>query len=248
MNRLRAFLEDNVLAIVVVAIVVMLAISGIAWTLVAQARWDRDVSESNVRAMQDTVRVYKAENDTLTVAMNLMQFQGEINSDSIAKLGTSLGVATRDLRLTQRALSRAEVAFDSLTATIEADTVIVVAETGDRVATFTVEGPPIEGSAKVVVPPDSTSRPILFQPALTVSPFSFTYALGCTPQRDAVVTFESPSWVRMTPLPGIVAPEVCHGDRPTLGQGFKISFGSFGIGAGVGAAVTTALFAVLGGS
>jgi hypothetical protein len=255
MQRLRAFLEDNVVAIVVIAIVVLIAMGGIAWTLVAQAKWDTSVAEANTRALQDTVRVYQGiaqglegELGEKTRAATLMQEQRTIDSDSIADLGTALGVASAALKLSQRALSRAEVAFDSLVADIEADSIVVVEETGDRIATFTVVGPPIEGTAKVTVPPEESPRRILFQPALTVSPFRFTYALGCTPQFDAVVTFESPSWVRMTPQPGIVAPEICHGDRPTFGQGFKISFGSFGIGAGVGATITAILFGVLGGS
>ncbi len=255
MQRLRAFLEDNVVAIVVIAIVVLIAMGGIAWTLVAQAKWDTSVAEANTRALQDTVRVYQGiaqglegELGETTRATTLMQEQLTINSDSIRGLGTALGVASAALQLSQRALSRAVVAFDSLVADIEADSVIVVEETGDRIATFTVTGPPIEGTAKVTVPPEESPRPILFQPALTVSPFMFTYALGCTPQLDAVVTFESPSWVRMTPQPGIVAPEICHGDRPTFGQGFKISFGSFGLGAGVGATITAILFGVFGGS
>lgn len=255
MQGLRAFLEDNVVAIVVIAIVLLLAMGGIAWTLVAQAKWDTSVAEANTRALQDTVRVYQGiaqglegELGEKTRAATLMQEQRTIDSDSIADLGTALGVASAALQLSQRALSRAEVAFDSLTATIEADSIVVVEETGDRIATFTVEGPPIEGTAKVTVPPEESPRPILFQPSLTVSRFEFTYALGCTPQLDAVVTFESPSWVRMTPQPGIVAPEICHGDRPTLGQGFKISFGSFGLGAGVGSVLTAILFGVLGGS
>ena len=254
MQRLQAFLEDNVVAIMVIAIVVLIAIGSIAWTLVAQARWDRDVSESNVRALQDTVRVYQGiaqglegELGERTRAATLMQEQLTINSDSIRGLGTALGVASAALQLSQRALSRAEVAFDSLIEDIEVDSIIVVEETGDRIATFTVEGPPIEGTAKVIIPPEISLRPILFQPALTVSRFGFTYALGCTPQLDAVVTFESPSWVRMIPQPGIVAPEICHGDRPTLGQGFKVSLGNFVIGAGVGATITAILFGVLGG-
>lgn len=255
MQRIRAFLEDNVVAIVVVALVLLLAMGGIAWTLVAQAKWDTSVAEANTRALQDTVRVYQGiaqglegELGEKTRAATLMQEQLTINSDSIRGLGTALGVASAALQLSHRALSRAEVAFDSLVADIEADSVIFVEETGDRIATFTVEGPPIEGTAKVVVPPEESTRRILFQPALTVSSFTFTYALGCTPQLDAVATFESPSWVRMTPQRGIVAPEICHGDRPTLGQGFKISFGSFGLGAGVGATITAILFGVFGGS
>jgi len=254
MQGLRAFLEDNVVAIVVIAIVVLIAMGGIAWTLVAQAKWDTSVAEANTRALQDTVRVYQGiaqglegELGEKTRAATLMQEQLTINSDSIRGLNTGLGVASRALQLSQRALSRAEVSFDSLVATIPAVTDVVDEVTGERTATFTVEGPPIEGTATVVVPP-TTARPILFQPRLFVTPFGFTYALGCTPQLDAVVTFESPTWVTMTPQRGIVEPEVCHGDRPTLGQGFQISLGNFAIGAGVGSVLTAILFGVLGGS
>ena len=254
MQRIQAFLEDNVVAILVVAAVVLIGISAVAWTLVAQAKWDTSVAEANTRALSDTVRVYQGiakglegELGERTRAATLMQEQLTINSDSISGLNTALGVASSALKLSQRALSRAEVSFDSLFATIEADSAIVVDElTGDRVATFTIEGPPIEGTATVVVQENVQS--IIFQPRLFVSPFEFTYALGCTPELDAVVVFESPAWVRMTPQRGVVAPEVCHGDRPTFGQGFSVSIGNIGIGMGIGAAVTTVLFSLVGGS
>lgn len=258
MQRIRAFLEDNVVAIVVIAIVVLIAVGGIAWTLVAQAKWDTSVAEANTRALQDTVRVYQGTVRSLngeliarTRAATLMQEQRTIDSDSISGLNTALGVASNALDLTHKALSSAKVSFDSLFATIEADSAPTVDEiTGDLLATFTIIGPPIEGTATVAVKKNAEAgvESILFRPRLFVTPFEFTYSLGCTPQLDAVATFESPEWVRMTPRRGMVAPEVCHGDRPTLGQGFSVSLGSFGLGAGVGAAVTAVLFGLMGGS
>jgi len=120
MQGFRAFLEDNVVAIVVIAIVVLIAMGGIAWTLVAQAKWDTSVAEANTRALQDTVRVYQGiaqglegELGEKTRAATLMQEQLTINSDSIQGLNTGLGVASRALQLSQRALSRAEVPFNS---------------------------------------------------------------------------------------------------------------------------------------
>ena len=254
MQRIRAFLEDNVVAILVVAAVVLIGISAVAWTLVAQAKWDTSIAKTNTRALLDTVRVYKGtvaglegELGERTRAATLMQEQRTIDSDSISGLNTALGVASSALDLTHKVISRAKVSFDSLFATIEADSAPTVDEaTGDLLATFTIEGPPIEGTATVVVGENLGS--ILFRPRLFVSPFEFTYDLACTPQLDAVATFESPEWVRMTPQRGVVAPEVCHGDRPTLGQGFSVSIGNIGIGMGIGAAVTAVLFGIVGGS
>lgn len=258
MQRIQAFLEDNVVAILVVAAVVLIGISAVAWTLVAQAKWDTSVAEANTRALSDTVRVYKSvvialngELGERTRAATLMQEQRTIDSDSISGLNTALGVASNALDLTHKALSRAEVSFDSLFATIEADSAPTVDKiTGDIIATFTVTGPPIEGTATVVIQEDVQEqvKSIIFRPRLFVTPFEFTYSLACTPQLDAVATFESPEWVAMTPQRGRVAPEVCHGDRPTFGQGFSVSLGSFGLGAGVGAAVTAVFFGLVGGS
>ena len=252
MGNIKAWLEDHVILLLSGLLLVAIATIGIAWTAVAQAKWDTSVAEANTRAWLDTVRVYKGtvaglegELGERTRAATLMQEQLVINSDSIGELNTGLGVATRALRLSQRALSRAQVSFDSLVADIAADEDVVDSVTGDRTATFIVEGPPIEGTATVVVPP-TLARSIIFQPRLFVTPFEFTYALGCTPQLDAVATFESPSWVSMTPQRGQVAPEICHGDRPTIGEGFSVSVGSLGIGLGIGGLIGAVLTSLVG--
>lgn len=183
-------------------------------------RWDSSVAEANLRTANDTLRVYRASVGSLTVAASIMQFQlpGFDVTDSLSKLQTALGIATRDLDLTNKALTRAEVAFEAVQSSLNQLVEMNVASPQgrhERLAAFVLDEESVAGEIVVTVPAD-TSLAIELETHLQPKPFTLTYALGCTPEKEAVATFETPSWIVATPEKGQVTPEICHGSRPSL--------------------------------
>ena len=205
-------------------------------------RWDRSVAASNLAAEKDTVRIYRSKSDSLTVAASIMQFQlPSFNvTDSIAKLQTSLGIAVRDQELTVKALTRAEVSFEALQSSldqlVEMD---VFSPTGrrERLAAFVLDEEAVAGEIVVTIPAD-TALAVELETHLQPQPFILTYALGCTPLREAVATFETPSWIIAQPRKGQVDPAICHGERPSIfSGGLTITPGGALAGSVVGLAV-----------
>lgn len=208
----------------------------------AGARYDRDVAEANVRAFQDTVRIFQAEAETAgeraTAAATRFQAQREIDNDSILALGNALGEASRTLQLRTRALTEAEVSFESVQASLDSALVEltnVLSPDGrpERVVAFQKETDLVDADIVVTVPWD-TAQSVEVELFATVNPFEMTYSLGCTPENDAVATFQTPDGILATPSQGTVNPEVCFGERPSLGSGFKISMGNMALGALIG--------------
>ena len=225
-----------------VIIVVLLGATALFAYRAAGARYDREVAEANVRAFQDTVRVYQAEaqaeGERATVAANRFQQQRQIDSDSIQRLNTALGRASRDLDLRTRALTEAEVRFERVqasldTALVELTNVRNPEGREERIAAFQEETDLIEADIVVAVPWD-TAQGIEVELVATVKPFDLLYSLGCTPDNDAVATFQTPDGITATPRMGTVDPEVCFGERPSIGSGFSISVGNMFLGALIG--------------
>ena len=183
------------------------------------------------------------------MARSLFQLQQEIDSDSIAQLETALGSAVREQELTVRALERVEVELDRVSSSNLSlvDLLGVLSPSGrpEDLHVHQMEGPPVEGEIVVAVPRD-TALAAEWEVELEVSPFTMTYALGCTTAGDAAATFETPPWVSVTPQQGTVDPLVCQGPRPTLGGGIQFTLGNALVWGGLGAAAGFLLGVVLG--
>ena len=208
----------------------------------AGARYDRDVAEANVRALGDTVRIFRGEaesaDERATVAATRFQEQREINSDSIRQLRTALGRASEQLRLRTRALTEAEVRFDRVqvsldSAMVELSNVFSPQGRPERIAAFQKETDLVDADVVVTVSWD-TAQSIEVELVAMVKPFDLTYSLGCSPENDAVATFEAPEGITATPRMGTVSPEICFGERPSLTSGFKLSVGNMFLRALIG--------------
>ena len=236
-------------------IVALLAIGTVvSITLMRQARYDQRVAEANQRALTAEVQEWQSQAnvaDSLrTVARSMFQLQQEIDRDSIAKLESALGAAVRSQRQTVRALQEARVELDRVVAstTSTVDVVGVTSPEGreENLYVHQMDGPPIEGEIVVTVPRDTTIA-TEWEVRLGVTPFTLTYALGCTPAGDATATFQSPPWVSVTPAQGSVDPLVCQGPRPTLGDGIQFTVGNALVWGGIGAAAGFLIGAFVGG-
>ncbi len=210
----------------------------VAGQLALRAKWDQSVSAANLKAANDTVRVYKDSTNTLTTAAAVMQFQlpSFDVTDSLSKLETALGIATRELELTNKALTRAEVSFDAVQASLNQLVEMNVFDPrgrAERVSAFVLDEELVEGEIVVAVPAD-TALPIEIEARLLPKPFDLTYALGCTPAKEAIATFETPTGIVARPEKGQVDPVICHGSRPSL---FSASLTLTPAGMGVGAAI-----------
>ncbi len=231
---------------------VLLLAAVIAGNFALGAKWDRSLAAANLSAEKDTVRVYRDSTNTLTTAAAVMQFQipNFDVTDSLSKLQSALGMATRDLELTNKALTKAEVDFQVVLADytrLVEMTVLSPQGRPERLAAFTLEdtiaNPLVEGEIVVTVPAD-TALDIELTTHLRPRPFTFTYALGCTPNKEAVAAFETPAGIVARPEKGQVDPVICHGTRPSLfSAGFTITPGGFL----VGGAVATVIVLVLTG-
>lgn len=226
---------------------ILLAFAIYATQALLGAGWDRSVADANLRAANDTVRVYRASVGSLTVAASIMQFQvPDFDvSDSLAQLKTALGIAVAEQELTVKALTRAEVSFEALQASldqlVEMD-VFSPQGRAERLAAFTLEDELIEGEIVVTIPADA-ALPVELETHLRPRPFDLTYAGGCTPAREFVATFETPELITARPQRGQVDAEVCHGERPGIFEfGLTITPGGMLVGGGVGFALALIFF------
>ena len=201
---------------VIAAVVVILLVTvGVMAQRLAESKRETSIANANIRALTDTVSVYK---NQVSNAALLFQFQEEINSDSIGKLETALGEATRDNNLTHVALTDATVEIDRLQTSLdEAVTELTNVQNPEgrpeRIAAFQFDTTFVQTDVVVVVPWD-TAQSIEVELVTTYKPIPFTYALSCTPEYVAVATFESPIGILIRPQLGTVDPIVCH-PRPT---------------------------------
>jgi hypothetical protein len=206
----------------------------------SNARRDASIAQANADAYRDTMQTHRSELDTINEAVSLMIVQDSVNTDSILRLGGALAAAVEDRDQHLRSLQIVRVEFDKLRTSIESTEVVQddpEPETGEvsQTGTFALEGPPIDGSVSVTAWLHDLTRPWSLKTDLTVRPFVSTYAIGCDDLRRAIFNVESPSWVRMELVQGVVEPEVCHGRKVSL---FDFSWGKAtwfagGVGAGV---------------
>lgn len=233
---------------VIIAVVVgCVIVFGLLGSKLSAARRAQSIAEKNVAAANDTLRTYESDKDTLTNTVARFAYQDSVNTDSIVKLGGSLGTALSTTRSTLRTLTQVRASFDSLTKTQEADS--DTTETRDdstevRIASTTVEGPPIEGTIEVEIP--QRPNPVLFRPALTVTPFDIVYGISCDEEQNAQTNIEKPDWVNISMTPGVVSPDVCHPYQPVSFGNFKVTMGGVAVGAGVGALAAFIVSAVFG--
>jgi len=212
---------------VAIAIVVLIATVGILAHQLSNARRDASIAEVNGRALTDTVRVYKTE---VSNAASRFQLQQEINSDSIRKLHTALGQSAREHNTTQVAFTEAELQIDQLQTSLDSaltELTNVLSPTGrpERIAAFQFDTTFVQTDVVVVVPWD-TAQGIEVELFTTYKPINIGYSLGCTPQHDAVATFESPPGIVIRPRMGTVDPTVCHPKSNNLAVTlFKPDFG-----------------------
>lgn len=232
-----------IIAVVVGCVIVF----GSLASKISAARRSLSIAEANVAAANDTLRTYESEKDTLTNTVARFAYQDSVNTDSIVKLGGSLGTALRTTRSTLRSLTQARASFDSLTQQLEAQSDTTVQKddsTEVRIASTTVDGPPIEGTIEVEIP--QRPNPVLFRPALTVTPFDIVYGISCDEEQNAQTNIEKPDWVNISMTPGVVSPDVCHPYQPISLGSFKVTMGGVAVGAGVGALVAFTISAILG--
>jgi hypothetical protein len=234
-------MDKKQIATLVVIFLLVGAVAVLGWQ-VAGARWDREVAEANVRALQDTVRIFQADatdaESRATTAATRFQEQREIDSDSIRELSSALGRAARELNLRQRALTQAQVEFETVQssldqALVELEDVRNPQGRPERIAAFQEENDLVQADIVVAVPWDTTQG-IEVELVTMVKPFELTYSLACSPDNDAVATFQTPQGITARPRMGTVAPQICFGERPSLGSGFKLSFGNLFLGALIG--------------
>lgn len=239
-------MSKDAIGAIIGALLLIAVVAGVTFGI--QGRYDASVARTNLAAEKDTVRVYRDSTNTLTTAAAVMQFQlPSFNvTDSLSKLQTALGIATRELELTNKALTRAEVSFDAVQASLEQLVEMnVFSPTGreERLSAFVLDEELVEGEIVVVIPAD-TALPVEIETRLLPKPFDLTYALGCTPEKEAVATFETPAGIVAVPKKGQVDPVICHGSRPSLfSAGLTITPGGFL----VGGAVATVIMLVLTG-
>lgn len=193
----------------------------------AETRREAEVAEQNLRAAFDsTMAVFREQVRSSTRLAVQSRIEAEDATEAMRE-----ALEERDASLV--ALQTLEVQFDSLereAQTPEIDTVFV--ENGDtvRVATFALEGPPIEGEQIVRV-----NRDITLDSRLRVSPFSLGYGIACSGSAP-VFTWDTPEWVQARFVEGTVDPSVCY-QEPSSAL-FEISTGKsiwllLGFGAGL---------------
>ena len=191
----------------IVVILVLVASLGLQARRAGHWRTQAQVAEANERAALDTTRTYLA--DTVA-AYSRLALQREADMDS---LGAAHREALDDLGATLRALQNAEVRIDSLVvvaATPVTDTIVVEGGEEVRVATFTMEGPPISGQQDVRV-----SSQITLDSRLSVSPFSIGYSMACA-DNAPLMTWQTPAWVQVSLDEGSVDPLICNPPQRSL--------------------------------
>ena len=206
----------------IIALILLLVVAGSAFDIamekLGEAKRQQSISEANLRAERDTVRIFRSKaelSDALqTLAATRFQLQARIDSDSITKLGTALGGATRALDLTHVALTQAIVKQKRTQASLNEALVELANVTNpegrsERIAAFQLDTTFVQADIVVVVPQD-TSQGIELEVVFSPKPFNLTYSLACTPEHDAVVTFESPLGIVIRSSMGTVKPEICH--------------------------------------
>jgi hypothetical protein len=201
--------------------------SGFAYLWRGETR-ARRVAEANERAALDTTRVHLV--DSVASYSRLVQ-QRQID---IEILDDALQVALNDRNAEARAAATLQISLDSVTLVAQTpvtDTVEIVGSDTTRVATFELQGPPIQGQQVVRV-----TDAITLDSRLLVTPFTFAYAVGCA-DSEAVVSWSVPEWVNASFGTGQVDPVVCNPLQPGL---FRIDAGT-GLAFGLGAAITLLL-------
>ena len=214
---------------------------GILAAQLAKVNREKSIAEANLRAKSDTVRIYEARDSSQTMAANLFQLQQEIDSDSIAELETALGVATRDLDIEHMVLTEATIEIDRLqksldTAMTELTNVLNPVGRPERIAVYQFDTTFVQTDVVVVVPWD-TSQSIEVELVTIYKPIDIGYSLGCTPEKDAVATFEFPAGMMITPHLGQVDDEICHPKSPFFTMDFNLGsliYGGVGFGLGFG--------------
>ena len=191
---------------------------GIAMGKLGEAKRQQSISEANLRAERDTVRIFRSRAELADILQTLaavrFQLQVRIDSDSITKLGTALSEATEALNLTHVALTQAIVEQKRTQASLD-EAIVELANVmnpegrQERIAAFQLDTTFVQADIVVVVPQD-TSQGIELEVVFSPKPFDLTYSLACTPEHDAVATFESPLGITIRPSKGIVNPEICH--------------------------------------
>jgi len=221
---------------VTILVVLLIGAVGVLGSQLANAKRNESIANANIRALNDTVRVYQTK---VTDAANLFQFQAEIDSDSIAKLNTALGAATRDLELEHVAITEAIVQIRKTQASLDSALVELTNVTNpegrpERIAAFQLDTTFVQADIVVVVPAD-TSLGIEVEVVFFPKPFKITTSLACTPDHDAVATFETPPGILATPEMGTVDPRMCHPKSSFFSMNLNLGsfvYGGIGFGAG----------------
>lgn len=194
-----------------VIILLSVTATGAMARMLVSAKRDASIAERNLAVLEDTMTRYVRDS---VAAVSLMAFQQDVNNDSILSLNGALGLAVKEKNQTLTTLTAVRVELGSVKETLESVSVVDVepdepGEEAAREATFAIEGPPIDGSLTVTVPPDR-AIPWGLSTDLAVRGFNATYALGCDELRSAVMNFEAPEWVNMRLIRGEVQPDMCH--------------------------------------
>jgi len=204
---------------VVFMLLILLLVGALKFVGAAHAR-ETAIQEANLAAALDTTRLTLHDS---VAAKTRLATQAGIVVDSLDR---ALALALEDRDATALSLTRVEIKFDELQLLAQSptrDTVFVEGKDSTRVATFKLEGPPIEGSQTV-----SVTDKVRLDSFLRVTPFTTTYAVACA-GTDAVVSWSVPEWVQATHKAGKVDPIVCNPLQPGLFQfdaGDGVAFGA----------------------
>lgn len=182
------------------------------------------VDEANIRAYQDTLRTYE---DEFNQTIARYALQERINTDSIFKLNHTLQEANNDRRAKIRIITNLQIKIDSLLRESDADTDVLTPDS-IRIASVTLDEPPIEGKITATIPPLPAT--VRFRTELVVSPIDLSYALTCDRDRNAQVNISGPTWARLTMAPSLVDPGVCRSPSASFFT-FKPTFGGVTVGA-----------------
>lgn len=189
-----------------IAIVVLLIVSGGLYTLYNNAKREQRIAKSNEKVALDTTRISLV--GQLQAASRLIE-QKDIK---VNDLQGALARALRDRKSDARVVTGYLVTINKLHRLLQTSSSESTDAAGVRTATFTQQGPPIEGTQIVTAPPPPKS--ILLESHLGVTPFQIRYGLGCDNEHTPVATFETPTWVQTTFQKGQVDPTICNPKSP----------------------------------
>ena len=220
----------------VILLLLLVGTVGVLASQLANAKRDASIAEANNRALVDTVRIFRTDASN---AANLFQLQVEFDSDSIAGLNTALGEATRQMDLDHVVITEAVIEIDRLQTSLDSAVTELTNVTNpegrpERIAAFQFDTTFVQTDVVVVVPWD-TAQGIEVEVVTTYKPINIAYSLACTPQHDAVATFESPPGMVIIPRLGMADPTMCHPKSSFFSM--DLNLGSFvyaGVGFGLG--------------